>query len=86
MTKCHSIVLSTLREVLFVLQGVARGVGNFFACAGWIFFFFGVCQISQGPNNDAAHALLVGSGFLLVPTWFLLRFGAGLFPFGRRFF
>lgn len=65
------------------LRALARFAGYGLASFGWFAFVICVLQLSHLPAGSRAFRVC---GDFIVPGWLLLRFGAGLFPFGHRFF
>ncbi len=63
----------------------ARITGYYLTIMGWLYFFVILRQeFSVLAPEDAGT--LKAAGFFIVIGWLLLRFAAGLFPFGRHFF
>jgi hypothetical protein len=72
---------------LRLFREMAKTGGGLFAAVGGWFFFLSLCILAAG-RDDASRAVEVlrFSGVLLTIAWLLLRFSAGLFPFGKRLF
>ena len=69
------------------LQIIAPYVAYPLVTIGWFFFLLGVFFLLAAPQHAQTDAQVFRyGGYLVVPGWLLLRFAAGLFPFGRRFF
>jgi hypothetical protein len=62
-------------------------MGYVFAYIGWVTFGASVFFLMLYPTQavEIARAFNLASIFL-VPSWLLLRFAEGLFPFGSRLF
>ncbi len=75
---------SGLLGVLDALRLMAFFVGHLLSGIGWLLFgcifFMGSMAGFRLPDGEIFHFV----GFLIVPGWLLLRFAAGLWPFGRR--
>ncbi len=83
-----------------ILQCFAQVLGYCLCIGGWLLFSYIVTCINDPIiNPDPSQSLKEMDsyyrdcgvafsmvGCLLVPGWLLLRFAAGLFPFGRRVF
>jgi hypothetical protein len=63
-------------------QSYCRSLGGLMACFGWGIFTVGVLTMASETHSNA---LFIIAGFLLAPSWFLLRFADGLFPFSTTF-
>ena len=72
--------------ILQALQIMARVAGYLLSFIGWVLFALGVfCLADAGPSPWIEEPFRWG-GYWIVPGWLLLRFGAGLFPFGKQVF
>ncbi len=83
-------VPSRLLAVLEALQLLACATGYFLSFLGWFAFALQVCILAAGAVNPGQAPFVAerlrAIGIVLVLGWLLLRFAAGLFPFGRHFF
>ena len=75
-----------MQMLLQAVQIIARAIGYFVATIGWVLFGIGVyCLADAGPSPWIAEHFRQ-AGCWIVPGWLFLRFGAGLFPFGRKLY
>ncbi len=75
-----------LQGALRFFQGLAAVIGYPLASIGWLGFSIGLAAaLPTRLDPFDAHFLRV-CGDAIVPGWLLLRFAAGLFPFGLRLF
>ncbi|MES2461494.1 MAG: hypothetical protein V4671_13000 [Armatimonadota bacterium] len=69
--------------ILSTLKGFAWMIGWVISLIGWLFFALVLYGVAEGMPGDPGRGLLF-CAYWIVPGWLLLRFAAGLFPFGRR--
>ncbi len=75
------------QDVRRLFHDVARTAGYLFGIVGGFFFFLGIGFLTGESSKAQTSAwLLQLSGSLFTISWLLLRFAAGLFPFGWRLF
>jgi hypothetical protein len=75
---------SGLAGVIDALRLLACAFGYFLSFIGWFCFLLQVLLLGNGVPNVGER--LYDIGCVIVAGWVLLRFAAGLFPFGRHFF
>ena len=63
------------------LRGLARFVGCQLCVIGWFSFSVSLIDLRGGFTDTEPFRF---AGHLIVPGWLLMRFGAGLFPLGKR--
>lgn len=71
---------SGLPGILDASRLIALFLGYFLYSVGWVLFVTGICSLTRHQD------FFQFCGCWIVPGWLLLRFSAGLFPFGRRLF
>jgi hypothetical protein len=72
--------------LLILARLLFLAVGYSLSFVGWLLFFITllVGASSRLTSDDAQSFRYMG--YFIVPGWLMLRFAAGLFPFGRHLF
>jgi hypothetical protein len=72
-----------IQDVLIVLRVFAWMVGYFIAFIGWFQFCLDLTALLEGMSHTYS-SLFRDASWYIVSGWLLIRFAAGLFPFGKR--
>lgn len=76
-----------LLGILDCLRIAATMLGYPLAGFGWCVFLFALIEsLTEVQGYRGGADTFAYCAYAIVPGWLLLRFGAGLFPFGRGLF